>query len=148
MKDYFNQKERDTHIIILFMAEIVGQFKDCTSLSEEEQELLSEAEECLRQFTESIYARFGDAYKRKIKGTLEINTVRVGSKYGQDKVYSYYDGQDQMVNLMLSQVQRPQTYETLSRLHTVDSEVAYSSRNLDLHTSSLGFLFFLSFCCL
>ena len=94
MKDYFNQKERDTHIIILFMAEIVGQFKDCTSLSEEEQDLLGEAEECLRQFTESIYARFGDAYKRKIKGTLEINTVRVGSKYGQDKVYSYYDVQD------------------------------------------------------
>ena len=53
--------------------------------------------------------------------------------------------QDQMVNLMLSQVQRPQTYETLSRLHTVDSEVAYSSRSLDLHTSSLGFLSFYLF---
>ena len=53
--------------------------------------------------------------------------------------------QDQMVNLMLGQVQRPQTYEALSRLHTVDSEVAYSSRSLDLCTSSLGFLSFYLF---
>lgn len=53
--------------------------------------------------------------------------------------------QDQMVNLMLGQVQRPQTYEALSRLHTVDSEVAYSSRSLDLRTSSLGFLSFYLF---
>ena len=44
---------------------------------------------------------------------------------------------------MLGQVQRPQTYEALSCLHTVDSEIAYNSRSLDLRTSSLGFLFFL-----
>lgn len=52
--------------------------------------------------------------------------------------------QDQMVNLMLGQVQRPQTYEALSCLHTVDSEIAYNSKSLDLRTSSLGFLFFFS----
>ena len=50
--------------------------------------------------------------------------------------------QDQMVNLMLGQDQRPQTYEALSCLHTVDSEIAYNSKSLDLRTSSLGFLFF------
>lgn len=94
MRDYFNKTERDTHLVILFMAEIVKNFKDCTALTGKEQELLSQAEECLRDFTNSVYARFGDAYRRKIKGTLEVNTVRVGSKYGQDQVLSYYDTQD------------------------------------------------------
>ena len=27
MKDYFNKRERDTHLIIMFMAEIVSNFK-------------------------------------------------------------------------------------------------------------------------
>ena len=94
MKEYFNKTERDTHIILLFMAEIISNFKDSNALTNEEQECLYNAEDNLRAFTKSIYQRFGDAYKRKIKGTLEVNTVRVGSKYGQDMVYSYYDASD------------------------------------------------------
>lgn len=44
---------------------------------------------------------------------------------------------------MLGQVQRPLTYEALSHLlPTVDSELAYDSRSLDLHTSSLEFCSF------
>ena len=44
---------------------------------------------------------------------------------------------------MLGQVQRPLTYEALSHLlPTVDSELAYDSRSLDLHTSSLEFFSF------
>lgn len=44
---------------------------------------------------------------------------------------------------MLGQVQRPLIYEALSHLlPTVDSELAYNSRSLDLHTSSLGFFSF------
>ena len=76
------------------MAEIVSNFKDCSSLTEDEQKHLRLVEKHLRAFTESIYERFGEAYKRKIKGTLEINTVRIGSKYGQDQVLSYYDASD------------------------------------------------------
>lgn len=94
MRDYFNKRERDTHLIIMFMAEIVSNFKDCNALTEDEQKHLRLVEKHLRAFTESVYERFGEAYKRKIKGTLEINTVRIGSKYGQDQVLSYYDASD------------------------------------------------------
>lgn len=94
MREYFNRKERDMHIILLFMAEILSQFKECTSLSEVEQRHLKLAEKHLKEFTESVYERFGDAYKRKIVGTLEVNTVRVCSKYNQDKMLSYYAVED------------------------------------------------------
>lgn len=95
MKNYFNKCERDTHLVILFMAELVSNFKrDCNALTEEEQEHLSVAETHLKSFNESIYERFGDAYKRKIKGTLQTNTVRVGSKYGQDTIVEHYSAED------------------------------------------------------
>lgn len=52
------------------------------------------AEKHLRDFSESVFERFGDAYKRKLKGTLEVNTVRVVSNYNQDKVLSHYAIED------------------------------------------------------
>lgn len=94
MREYFNKAERDTHIVLLIMTEALSAFKGCTSLTEEEQNCLAKAEEQIRKFTDSVYERFGDAYKRKIKGTLECNTVKVCSKYNSERKLSYCDIND------------------------------------------------------
>jgi hypothetical protein len=94
MKEYFNKDERDRHIILLILTEIISEFKDNNALTEFEKDELEHAEEHLRAFNNSVCDRFGAAYKRKIKGTLEVNTIKVVSKCASTKALSYYDVRD------------------------------------------------------
>ena len=50
----------------------------------------------MQSFNESVYERFGEPYKRKVKGTLDCNVVSVVSKYSsvKDKCISYCPTED------------------------------------------------------
>jgi hypothetical protein len=82
MKTYFNEKERISHIMLLCMEQIANDFSESNALTSEEKECLEQIREWLGEFSSSVFARFGEAYRRKVRGTLECNTVRLVSRYG------------------------------------------------------------------
>lgn len=82
MKNYFNEKERNTHILAIGMEGVVKvMLEEFTALTEEERNDLELALEHFKAFNDSIFERFGEVYKRKITNTMETKTVCVASKY-------------------------------------------------------------------
>ena len=82
MKNYFNEKERTNHIILMCMEYTAREFANSSALTEEEKKALNKIAEWCGKLNESVFERFGDAYRRKIQGTLTNNTLRLVSKYG------------------------------------------------------------------
>ena len=82
MKNYFNERERNTHILAIGMEGVVkAMLKEFNALTEEEREDLELALEHFKNFNDSIFERFGEVYKRKITNTMETKTVCIASKY-------------------------------------------------------------------
>lgn len=82
MKNYFNEKERTNHIILMCMEYTAREFANSNALSLEEKKAVNKIVEWCGKLNESVFERFGDAYKRKIEGTLKNNTLRLVGKYG------------------------------------------------------------------
>lgn len=81
MKNYFNEKERTNHIIIMCMEYVCEEFCESNALSIEEKKCLKKISEYCNKLNNSIFARFGTPYRRKIEGTLQSNTLRLVGKY-------------------------------------------------------------------
>lgn len=95
MKNYFNERERTNHIIIMCMEHTANEFANSTALTEEETKCLQEIADSCAKLNESIFERFGNAYRRKIQGTLQNNTLRLVSKYGAyNECISYCASED------------------------------------------------------
>ena len=82
MKNYFNEKERTNHIIVMCMQHIAKEFSSSNALTESEKKALCKIAEWCEKLNESVFERFGTAYRRKIQGTLTNNTLRLVGKYG------------------------------------------------------------------
>lgn len=83
MNNYFNAQTRTNHILLLAMQEVCESMSTNNSLSADEQKWLKTATTYLKKFNHSAFERMGEAYKRKILGTMQINDLRLVSKYGQ-----------------------------------------------------------------
>ena len=82
MRNYFNEKERNTHILAIGMEGVVKTMLDeFTALTEEEREDLKLALKHFKAFNDSIFERFGEVYRRKIQNTMETKTVCIASRY-------------------------------------------------------------------
>ena len=82
MRNYFNEKERNTHILAIGMEGVVKtMLNEFTALTDEEREDLELALKHFKAFNDSIFERFGEVYKRKIVNTMETKTVCIASKY-------------------------------------------------------------------
>ena len=84
MKNYFNLEERTRHIILLAMQENAKDIMQSQALTQKEKQMLKKIEEWCVKFNASIFDRFGDAYARKIKGTMQANTLRLVGKYSEN----------------------------------------------------------------
>ena len=82
MRNYFNAEERTRHIIILAMEHIVEEMASSNALTGQERKWLEKANELIEKFNNSTFERFGDSYQRKIKNTLDINTLKLVSRFG------------------------------------------------------------------
>ena len=82
MKNYFNEQDRTSHIIIMCMEHTAKEFATSNALSTEEKKAVNKMIEWCNKLNESIFERFGDAYRRKIHGTLQNNTLRLVGRYG------------------------------------------------------------------
>jgi hypothetical protein len=95
MRNYFNERERNTHILAIGMEGVVKvMLKEFTALTEEEREDLKLALEHFEAFNDSIFDRFDDVYRRKITNTMETKTVCIASRYTAKNDNSTYCDRD------------------------------------------------------
>lgn len=85
MKNYLNEKERTSHIILMCMEYTAKEFANSNALSNEEVKALNKIAEWCNKLNESIFERLGEPYRRKIDGTLKNNTLRLVGKYSAYK---------------------------------------------------------------
>ena len=80
MKNYFNEKEKSMHLILLLASEISKQFIDLNSPTNAEIDALNGVIKSIDLFTESVFNRLGDGYKRTLKNKASMNTLRLVSR--------------------------------------------------------------------
>lgn len=78
---YLNAKERSEHVIMLAMQQILKDLSESKNLPDSEKKLLKESYQRIFKFNESIFARLGDAYRRRLMKTAECNKVRLVGNY-------------------------------------------------------------------
>ena len=80
MKNYFNQYEASNHLIMMTAMLSVQNFIDGDCITDEERKMLKKVMKGVSDFSESVFARLGDGYKRSLKNKASLNTLRVVSR--------------------------------------------------------------------
>ena len=80
MKNYFNQYEASNHLIMMTAMLSVKNFIDGDCITEEERKMLKKTMKLVSDFSESVFERLGDGYKRSLKNKASLNTLRVVSR--------------------------------------------------------------------
>lgn len=69
MKEYFNEYERTTHLKITCCQVAIEDMLKTNAPTDEERAALETAMNKIEEFATSVYARLGDAYRRKVLRT-------------------------------------------------------------------------------
>ena len=77
MKNYFNTTEQSHHLIIMTAMVSVKELIDGSAPTDEEKKILNKALKCISDFSESVYARLGESYKKSLKNKAKLNTLRL-----------------------------------------------------------------------
>lgn len=80
MQNYFNQYEASNHLIMMTAMLAVQNFLDGNRITVEERKMLKKAMKLVSDFSESVFERLGDGYKRSLRNKAELNTIRIVSK--------------------------------------------------------------------
>jgi hypothetical protein len=80
MKNYFNQYEASNHLIIMTAMLAVKNFIDGDCITEEERKMLKKVLKLVDDFSENVFARLGDGYKRSLRNKATLNTLRIVSR--------------------------------------------------------------------
>lgn len=80
MKNYFNQYEASNHLILMTAMLPTKNFIDGDCITQEERKMLKKVLKLVSDFSESVFERLGDGYKRSLINKAERNTIRIVSK--------------------------------------------------------------------
>lgn len=80
MKNYFNQYEASNHLITMTAMISVKNLIDGDCITAEERKMLKRVIKGVSDFSESVFTRLGDGYKRSLINKAERNTMRIVSK--------------------------------------------------------------------
>ena len=80
MKNYFNQYEASNHLILMTAMIANQNFIDGNCITEEERKILKRVMKGVSDFTESVFERLGDGYRRSLINKADRNTLRLVSK--------------------------------------------------------------------
>lgn len=80
MKGYFNTTEQSQHLIMLSAMVIAQELIEGNALSDKEKRLLKKATENINTFSESVFERIGESYRRSLKNKANLNTLRLVAK--------------------------------------------------------------------
>jgi hypothetical protein len=80
MKNYFNQYEASNHLILMTAMIPTKNFIDGNCITDEERKMLKKVKKLVGDFTESVFERLGDGYRRSLINKADRNTLRLVSK--------------------------------------------------------------------
>lgn len=80
MKGYFNTAEQSQHLIMLSTLVIAQEMIDGNAISDREKKLLKKAVENITAFSDSVFERLGESYKRSLRNKANLNTLRLVAK--------------------------------------------------------------------
>lgn len=80
MKNYFNQYEASNHLILMTAMVSNQNLIEGDSITEAERKMLKKAMKLISDFSESVFERLGDGYKRSLKNKASLNTIRIVSR--------------------------------------------------------------------
>lgn len=83
MREYFNRAELEAHIVLLGMGVTLKNMVESTAITQEEKRFLKTALTNLTKFSDSVFNRFGLAYRKKMQRTCESNRIEMVGKYEQ-----------------------------------------------------------------
>lgn len=83
MKNYFNAIEREQHIFMIALQAVLKLLSQSEALTGTEKADLIKANEFIESFNNSVFNRFGDAYKRRVNNTVQVNKIRLVGKYSE-----------------------------------------------------------------
>ena len=77
MRNYFNTTEQSHHLIIMTAMVSVQELIASSAPTDDEKKLLKKAMKLISDFSESVYARIGESYKKSLKNKASLNTLRL-----------------------------------------------------------------------
>ena len=80
MKGYFNQYEASNHLVLMTAMLSVQNFLDGNCITEEERKILKKVMKLVSDFSESVFERLGEGYKKSLTNKANLNTLRIVSK--------------------------------------------------------------------
>lgn len=80
MKNYFNHEEASNHLILMTAMISNENLINGNCITDEERKMLKKVKKLVGDFSESVFERLGDGYKRSLKNKAELNNIRIVSK--------------------------------------------------------------------
>lgn len=80
MKNYFNQQESAMHLVLMTAMLQADNLIKGNCVTAEEMKMLKRAIKNVSDFSESVFERLGDGYKRSLKNKASMNTLRLVSR--------------------------------------------------------------------
>lgn len=80
MKNYFNQQESAMHLVLMTAMLQADNLIKGNCITSEEIKMLKKAIKNVSDFSESVFERLGDGYKRSLKNKASMNTLRLVSR--------------------------------------------------------------------
>lgn len=80
MKNYFNQNEASNHLILMTAMVANQNLINGNSITDAERKMLKKAMKLISDFSESVFDRLGDGYKKSLKNKASLNTIRIVSR--------------------------------------------------------------------
>ena len=77
MKNYFNKEESSNHLILMSAMISCQNLIESSAPTTDEIKLLKKAMKCVSDFSESVYNRMGEGYKKSLKNKAMLNTLRL-----------------------------------------------------------------------
>ena len=85
MRNMFNDRERADHIMLLAMEKPLNELLNGKALTFQEKITLTKCLNSIREFHKLVFERFGEPYKKKIQGTVNLNRFGFYAKDEEEK---------------------------------------------------------------
>lgn len=80
MKNYLNKEEQSNHLILMSAVVCVNNLLNGNAVTEKEKTYLKAIKKNVEVFSQSVFNRLGDGYKRSIENKARLNTLRLVSR--------------------------------------------------------------------
>jgi hypothetical protein len=102
MRNYLNSEEQCEHLILMSAMIPVKTFLESNGTTDKEKAILKKVLKYVGEFSDSVFERLGEAYKRSITNKGKMNKLRLVSRYSPSK--NELNFEDKLDNDMLCEI--------------------------------------------